>query len=126
MKRVRGHLLIEIIVVMAIIAVLAGAVYGTKSVFSKGGAQARKDGKGGSALSLSKLKADDTVCISNIKQVRLALQVASTNADDAFPATLEETKLPKEFYSCPLGHEAYNYDPKTGIVTCVHPGHEKY
>ncbi len=126
MNRQRGHLLIEIIVVMAIIAVLAGVLYGTNSVFSKGGAKARKDGKGGSALSLTRLKAEDTVCMSNIKQVRMALQVAATNADDTFPPTLEETRLGKDFYACPMGHEAYTYDPKTGTVTCPHPGHEKY
>ena len=122
----RGHMLVELLVVMAIIGVLAGALYGGSKVFGKGGASARKDGKGSTPLGLAKLKADDTVCISNINQVRMALQVAVTNADEKFPDKLTETNLPKEFYSCPLGKEPYLYDPATGKVTCPHPGHEKY
>lgn len=122
----RGHMLVELLVVMAIIAVLAGALYGGSQLFGKSGASARKDGKGKTPFGLAKLKADDTVCQSNLGQVRIALQVAATNADDKYPDTLAETRLPAEFYSCPLGKEPYTYNPATGKVNCPHPGHEKY
>lgn len=126
MKRIRANTLIEILVVMCIISVLAGAMYGGARVFGMNGKSARKDGKGTTTLGLAKLSADDTVCQSNIAQVRLAIQVAQTNGDDKPPATITELKLPKEFESCPLGKEPYVYDPATGKVKCPHPGHEKY
>ena len=28
--------------------------------------------------------------------------------------------------TCPVGEEPYDYDPTTGQIHCVHPGHERY
>lgn len=122
----RGQTLVGLLVVIAIMAILAVAVMRPWAV---GGTAkpARADGLGNSVPGLVKLKADDTVCASNLSQVRLAIQIARGNADDQAPASLQELKgLPKEFYSCPIGHEPYQYDPATGTVRCVHPGHGKY
>jgi hypothetical protein len=46
--------------------------------------------------------------------------------EDQPPADVRETKLPAEFYACPIGKEAYLYDAASGKVQCPHPGHEKY
>ncbi len=122
----RGQTLVGLLVVIAIMAVLAVAIMRPWAV---GGTAkpARKDGLGNSMPGLVKLKADDTVCASNLSQVRLAIQVARTNADDQAPASLRDMpSLPKEFYSCPIGKEPYVYDAATGTVRCAHPGHEKY
>ena len=77
-------------------------------------------------MGLAELAAKDTVCRSNLGQVRASLQIAETNNEEKYPENIEDTKLPKEFYSCPLGKEKYVYDPTTGKVYCPHPGHEKY
>ena len=122
----RGQTLVGLLIVIAIMAVLAVAVMRPWAV---GGTAkpARADGKGTTVPGLAKLKAEDTVCRSNLEQVRAFIQIARTNADDQPPATLAEIPgLPKDFLSCPLGHEPYAYDPATGTVRCVHPGHEKY
>ncbi len=124
--RQRGQTLVATLIVIAIMGVLAVAMLRPWAV---GGTAkpARADGKGDSVPGLVKLKADDTVCMSNIAQVRQFIQIARGNADDQPPATLAEIQgLPKEFLSCPLGKEPYQYDPTTGTVRCVHPGHEKY
>jgi len=27
---------------------------------------------------------------------------------------------------CPVGGEPYQYDPSSGRIWCIHPGHEKF
>ena len=124
--RRRGQTLVATLVVIAIMAILAVALLRPWAV---GGTAkpARADGKGETVPGLVKLKADDTVCRSNLDQVRSFIQIARGNADDQPPAALAEIQgLPKDFLACPLGKEPYAYDPTTGTVRCVHPGHEKY
>lgn len=126
MRRQRGQTLVATMIVLAIMAILAVALLRPWAV---GGTQkpSRADGKGNTVPGLVKLKAEDTVCQSNLNQVRQFIQIARATADDQPPATLAEMQgMPKEFLSCPLGKEPYAYDPATGTVRCVHPGHEKY
>jgi hypothetical protein len=113
------------LVTLAIMGVLAVALFKGSSMF---GSQAptRMDGHGTTTLGAAEWAAKDTVCRSNLGQVRMALQLAQQTNDDKYPETLQETKLPKEFYKCPVGKEKYLYDPATGQVSCPHPGHEKY
>lgn len=117
----RGQTLVASLIVIAIITVLA-------VVFLKGGGQMsqRKDGIGKTIVGQTKAAAKDDVCRSNLGQVRMALQIAQDPVEGTWPADLTATRLGSQFYSCPLGHEPYQYDPKTGQVHCVHPGHEKY
>lgn len=87
----------------------------------------RKDNKGYTTLGLARLTALDATCQNDLQEVRTAIANAKMqNADDAFPASLADTKLGPEFMKCPVGGEAYVYDPATGHVHCPHPGHEKY
>lgn len=117
----RGQTMIAMLIVIAIIAILA-------VVFLKGGGglNQRKDKIGNTIVGQMKADAKDDVCRSNLQQVRASIQINTDPVENTFPARLEDTKLGNDFYSCPLGHEPYVYDPKTGQVHCVHPGHEKY
>ena len=39
---------------------------------------------------------------------------------------LSEMKEISSISKCPVGGEAYTYNPQTGEVHCPHPGHERY
>ncbi|CAN5627162.1 hypothetical protein BH11ARM2_BH11ARM2_05410 [soil metagenome] len=122
----KAFTLISTMATIAIILVLmVGMFYGSGML--KGQApNSRKDHLGKTVMGQAEYAAKDDVCHSNLGQVRSAIQILETNEDDKPPEDIKETKLPKEFYSCPVGHEPYVYDPATGQIHCVHPGHEKY
>lgn len=118
--RRRGFSLIEILVVLAIIVVLSAITYNVYLGHSKGA----PPGKAHSPIE----RAHDTECIENLHSVRLSIEAYHTGDTDAkFPDSLSQLKeLPPELRVCPEGKEPYRYDPLTGEVHCVHPGHEKY
>jgi hypothetical protein len=126
MKQTRGNTLVGTLITITIMAVLAVALFKGSGAFGGQSGPARKDGRGTTTMGLAELAAKDTVCRSNLSQLRAGLQIAQQNNDEKFPDTLQETKFPQEFYKCPLGKENYVYDPATGKVYCPHPGHEKY
>ncbi|WP_144241209.1 hypothetical protein [Fimbriimonas ginsengisoli] len=114
-------------ITLAIIAVLAGVFFFGSGVFQAGGPKSpRKDGKGVTIPGLAEARARDTVCQSNLSQVRQSIMVAQSSGGDELPKSLDELHLPAEVTHCSIGHEAYTYDPATGQVHCPHPGHEKY
>ncbi len=119
----RAQTLVATLIVIVILAMLAVVLMNG----SLGpGQSSRKDGLGTTIPGAVKMAAKDDVCRSNLGQVRMGIQIARTNADDTPPATLEETKLGRDFYACPIGKEPFQYNAETGEVRCVHPGHEKY
>jgi hypothetical protein len=66
-------------------------------------------------------------CQENLRQVRMLIMSAKMDSEDGtHPASLTALPEAARISSCPLGHEAYTYDPATGEVHCPHPGHEKY
>lgn len=119
-SRRRGQTLVASLIVIAIIAILAVALLGGS------GKSSRADGLGKTLPTQVKLKAKDEACKSNLGQVRASIMIARSNADDAPPADLSETRLGADFLKCPIGGESYSYDAATGTVTCPHPGHESY
>jgi competence protein ComGC len=125
-QRRKGQTLVASLIVIVIILILAVVMFKGTSIFGDKPAPARKDGHGTTVLGQVQYDAKDEVCRSNLSQLRQAIQVAETTNDDHPPASLQETKLGTEFYSCPIGHEPYVYDPSTGQVHCTHPGHESY
>jgi hypothetical protein len=126
MNTQRGWTLVSTMVTLVIMALLAVALFKGSGMFGVS-KPTRKDGHGTTVLGASEWAAKDEVCRSNLSQVRSAIQILETSGDDnQHPQSIEETKLGKDFYSCPVGHEPYRYDPQTGQVHCVHPGHENY
>jgi hypothetical protein len=123
----RGQTLAASLIVIVIIAILAVVMMKGSGAFG-GGQSPRADGRGTTIPGLVKARAEDTVCKSNLNQLRLSLGIARMNNDDQWPATLEETRLGSDFYGCPMGKgkEPYSYNPETGEVRCIHPGHGKY
>jgi prepilin-type N-terminal cleavage/methylation domain-containing protein len=117
----RGFSLVELLVVCVLLVALGGGL----AYFYLGQSRGEKPRD---IVHTPISKANDVVCQSNIGQVRQALSMAQmSDSDGKFPQALTELKgLPQELLSCPTGHEPYVYDPTTGQVHCVHPGHENY
>ncbi len=113
----RGFSLVEILLVCVVLAALGAGL----SVLYLG------HSKPGEKATTPIDRAKSTVCQSNLISVRQS--IAAFQAGDTegkFPQSLEELKLPAEILSCDVGKEPYTYDLTTGIVHCVHPGHENY
>ncbi len=124
LQRQRGNTLANIMISLVIIAILAGGVmFGTGSFGP--GKSSRKDGKGTTVLGATKAKAQDTVCQSNLSQIRQIVEVQKT-LDEPLPATIAELPSAKSLTNCPIGKEAYQFDSASGAVRCPHPGHEAY
>lgn len=121
LRRTRGHLLIELIVVLAIIAILAAVYYGG---WLSPATSDRADGQGATVIGRSVHKAKDLECQSYIGQVRSAISMQKI--DDIVPQSLKELGLPAKLLNCPIGNEAYEYDVATQKVKCPHPGHEDF
>ena len=112
-----GFSLIELLVVIAVIAI-AAAYFLPRYL-------------GGTSLDGKKNKspiaaARSVVCQSNLNQVRQSLSIAKMSEEQTNPADLAALKLPAEVTHCPIGNEAYTYDPAKAEVHCPHPGHEEY
>lgn len=119
MRRMRGLGLIEILVVLIIVGILVAWLLPRYMRASSGN---RADGYRGPVAA-----AQDTVCRSNLNQLRASIQAMSTgDPDGRAPRDLGELGMPAEMQRCPVGGEPYRYDPSTGRVQCPHPGHEGY
>lgn len=123
----RGQTLIATLIAVAIVLILAVVLLKGYVGGLNGGPSPRKDNLGATVPGLVRLDAQDQVCQSDLGQVRAAIQLFhNSNGDEGYPAKLEDLKIGANFYRCPVGGEAYVYDPTTGKVHCPHPGHEKY
>lgn len=125
MNRRRANTLIGLMVAMAIV-ILATLFFVTGGKMLGGKVEERPDGKGETMIGKSIYRAKDTQCRSNLGQMRQGIGIATDPVENTFPQSLEETRLGATFYKCPVGGEAYVYDPATGLVSCPHAGHEKY
>jgi type II secretory pathway pseudopilin PulG len=117
MKPRLGFTLIGLVVVLAIIVILAGVVYGLVGAGSKGAGGEEK-----SIPARAIEKAESVECQSNLNQLRQAVTMY-TMAGDPPPKSLDELNL-GSISKCPVSGEAYGYDPATGRVWCTK--HPKY
>lgn len=123
----RGNTLISLLAVVVIIALLAIAFMKGGALFGMKSQPDRPDGKGKTLPGRVMAMAKDDVCMENLRQLRMSIgMIHDQDPDEHWPANLEETRLGSNFYHCDLGKEPYDYNPETGQVKCVHPGHEKY
>lgn len=111
-----GFTMIGLVVALAIIAILAGVVYGL--VGSGGTGQGEKKSIPARAIE----KAESVECQSNLNQPRQAVSMQTMSGEPA-PKSLEELNL-GSISKCPVSGQPYGYDPATGRVWCRE--HPKY
>lgn len=104
-------------------------IWATLTVFALGGCATqenqRADKVGETVVGQAIARGKDSVCMDNLKQIRIAIQAAQGGEDQA-PASLSDLRMPQSMLACPIGGEAYVYDATAGTVKCPHPGHGKY
>lgn len=75
--------------------------------------------------SLETAKASE--CRQRLDQIRKGIETyKATNATEANPPSLKDIGLgvSSDFFTCPVSHQPYSYDPSTGRVVCqTHPGY---
>lgn len=125
MTRESGRTLIGVLVAV-VIAIGLTLLFTNGSSLVGGKEPERADGKGETIVGRSMLAGKDTQCQNYLGQLRASIQINTDPVDNTRPQSLEETRLGKTFYNCPVGGEAYIYDPQTGKVSCPHAGHESY
>jgi hypothetical protein len=66
-------------------------------------------------------------CRQRLDQIRKGIETyKTTNATEANPPSLKDIGLgvSSDFFTCPVSHQPYSYDPATGKVVCqTHPGY---
>lgn len=112
-----GFALIEIIVVLALLLIVAGAYYGLSQ---KGGKNTPEKSIPAKALE----KAHSVECQSNLQQIRQMIQMEAATGE-GLPARIDQG-VTASISRCPVSGQPYNYDPQTGRVWCSTPGHERY
>ena len=113
----RGFSLVEILVVIALLAIVGGGL----AFFYLG------KSKPGEKNTTPIGKARGVECVANLRSIRQSLQAGQAMEEEGkFPATLQEMKLPGEILSCPDSKNPYEYDSNSGQVRCTQPGHENY
>ena len=126
MNKQSGRGLVGILISVAL-------MIGLTVVYLKGGMgiggvelQEREDGKGKTVVGQSMYAAKDTVCQSNMRQIRMMIVTQTDAVTDQFPYSLQDLGLGSEYESCPVGEVPYVYDSRTGQVSCPHVGHSSH
>lgn len=118
-RTVPGQTLIGILVTLVIIMLGYSLVLGTRKM---------KDGTQKSVQKAAMDKSTDLECSTYLGEVRQAISMYGSGTDEhERPASLTDLGTAMQpVTKCPVGGEPYQYDPATGKVWCVHPGHEKF
>lgn len=110
---------------LAVAAVLVVAFGG----FGKLGASespGRPDKLGKTVYGKALLRAKDTDCQVQLVQLRQQVEAMRDPVEETVPADLRQVNSSEKATHCPIGGEAYLYDPSDGSVRCPHPGHEAF
>lgn len=124
MKR-KGFTLIATLITVAIICILMVIMMQSYTPAIDSVTRSAAATTGGKAQDMN-ISTVDLACKGNLSQLRQAIQAAKLSSGDENPPDLQSVGIGANFYKCPVGGEAYVYDPATGTVHCPHPGHQNF
>lgn len=114
----RGASLVELLIVVVVLALLGGAA---TFWYTRG----QKGIGGKKTITAPREKAREVDCANNMRQVAMALGMASTS-EDRRPTDLREALrygATEKMLECPQSHQPYRYDANQALVICDTPGH---
>jgi len=114
--------LIELMVVVAIIAILAALLYGKQSPMGGGGEIISPSGEAHTPAGAALEQARSVGCMENLRGLRQNIS-GYRMENERPPASLDELRLGAAAL-CPVSGNPYVYDPESGTVRCTTPGHE--
>ena len=109
-----GFVLVEILIVIAIIALLVVGYYGLSN---NGEDETQKPSTPKQAIDRGKM----VECAANLKNLRAEIELFQ----------IEHDRYPEKFNpsgaagTCPVSGKPYVYNPQTGEIHCTTPGHEQ-
>ena len=109
-----GFVLVEILLVIVIIGLLVAGYYGLSGRSGEG------EEKSVPGRAIEKAKSVD--CANNLNQLRQLIQIYVID-NDRYPSRFNASEQ-GAIGRCPVGGQAYVYDPQTGEIHCTTPGHE--
>ena len=114
--------LIELLVVTAIIMIVMYLLYGQRNVVGPGavGPSGEPQTRPGAAIG----QARALECQQNLRGIREAVAAYRLESEQP-PGSLSELRI-GGVTSCPVSGNPYVYDPQTGTVHCITPGHERF
>ncbi len=115
----RGLMLVELLLVVAIIALVAGAYYG----WGRKGPE-QSEGRATTTPGQAMEAAKDAQCAENLRQLRM-IMLAETDIEGNNPRKFD-AEAGGSLTHCPVSGKPYQYDPETGRIWCTTPGHEKF
>jgi hypothetical protein len=125
--------LISMLVTVAIIIVVAAMYFhgGVPSPTSVKQGDPLLDASGGKVTVMGQAldAARGTNCRNQLSQIRQSVSAwKSSTGSEQNPETMAELGLGvgADYFKCPVTGEPYAYDPATGTVRCVNPGHANY
>lgn len=121
-RHARGSSLVGMLaaIVIVLILVMVWLYYGTGKE-EQGGSQPLT-----SRITQTQDAARSTECRNNLSQIRQSIQVQQAGAEETFPASLTELRLPDTVLKCPVSGQLYPYDPSSGTVRCPTEGHMSF
>jgi len=115
-----GFVLIELLLVIVIIGLLAGAYFGLRGRGAGGAGGEGAQTTPGRAIEMG----HEVECQNNLQQLRDAIQIDADPVEGTLPQKLSESwGVPLR---CPVSGNPYVYDPSTGQVHCTTKGHENF
>lgn len=118
----RGFALIEILIVIVLIALLAGGYFAFRG---RSGQEPppRFPGEAQTLPGRAIQKGQSAECMNNLNQLRQMIQMGTIDTGTYPPALDPDWRVALQ---CPVSGYAYQYDPVSGKVYCPTPGHERY